>query len=47
MELGFHPHGDIYLCFFINDNADLQEIRLDKKTEETIRKTTSPFVFVS
>lgn len=47
MELGFHPHGDIYLCFFINDKADLQGIRLDKKMEETIRKTTSPFVFVS
>lgn len=44
MEVGFHPHGDVYLCFSIKRAVDLQEIYMDDKMKDTIITTKSPFL---
>lgn len=42
--MGFNPHGDIYLCFFINKKVDLETISLDEIEKQTITKTTLPYI---
>lgn len=39
-SLGFHPHGDVYLCFAIKEALPPSSIKM----ENAIKKTTSPYI---
>jgi DNA (cytosine-5)-methyltransferase 1 len=43
-RIGFTPHGDVYLCFQIEDNRNLNEIPLCENEIQKIQRSTNPYM---
>lgn len=43
-NMGFLPHGDVYICFQIDESIDIKHLPLDKEALSRIRNSTSPYI---
>lgn len=44
INLGFRPHGDVYLCFQIKESANIQDLKLDEQTLKKMKGSSAPYL---